>query len=211
MRNKKLHDILKSTFGHSSFRLKQREVIDSILDGQDTLAIMPTGGGKSLCYQVPALYNEGVTLVVSPLISLMRDQVMSLNEFKVKACFLNSAQSWDERQEAEKDILEGKTKLVYVSPEGILSPKVFELLQKVSVDLIAIDEAHCVSQWGHEFRTDYTRLGELKQLFPGVPLLALTATADEKTRGDIAHQLLMDEPQVFISSFVYYNSSLVYN
>lgn len=201
MRDQKILKILKETFGYTSFRFEQKKIIDSILAGQDTLAIMPTGGGKSLCYQIPALYLEGITLVISPLISLMQDQVMNLKETGVKAVFLNSSLSYQESQKTKQEILKGKTKLVYVSPEGILSPILIEFFKQIRISLIAIDEAHCVSQWGHEFRKDYTRLGELKEFFPDVPTIALTATADAKTRADIAHQLQMKGPAIFISSF----------
>lgn len=201
MREKKLRQILKSTFGYSAFRFEQHNIINAVLDGKDTLAIMPTGGGKSLCYQIPALYFEGVTLVISPLISLMQDQVMNLKEIGVEAVFLNSSLNYEATQKAKAKILKGKIKLVYVSPEGILSPQLQSFFENVEISLIAIDEAHCVSQWGHEFRKDYTRLGELKDMFPDVPVIALTATADAKTRKDIADQLRMKDPEVFVSSF----------
>ncbi|MGB0454814.1 MAG: DNA helicase RecQ [Bacteriovoracaceae bacterium] len=201
MLEKELKSILKDQFGHEQFRLNQLEIITSILEGNDTLAIMPTGGGKSICYQIPALYSDGICLVVSPLISLMHDQVTNLEVNGVKACYLNSSQSFDERKEAEALILNEEVKLVYVSPEGLLSGYLSHFFDQVDIALIAIDEAHCVSQWGHEFRKDYTRLGELKDLFPKVPLLALTATADSRTRKDIKKQLRMDDPEVFLSSF----------
>ena len=201
MRDQKLHHILKETFGYDNFRFEQYNIINSILDGKDTLAIMPTGGGKSLCYQIPALYLEGVTLVISPLISLMHDQVMNLLEYGVEAVFLNSSQSYSDAQKAKAKILNGKVKIIYVSPEGILSGALSGFFDRIQVSLIAIDEAHCVSQWGHEFRKDYTRLGELKERFPDVPMIALTATADAKTRIDITNQLYMKAPSVFISSF----------
>jgi ATP-dependent DNA helicase RecQ len=201
MREKKLLKILKGTFGYSCFRLEQNNIINSVLDGKDTLAIMPTGGGKSLCYQIPALYLEGITLVISPLISLMQDQVMNLKEVGVKAVFLNSSMTYQDSQKTKERIKQGKVKLVYVSPEGILSNHLTDFFKGLEISLIAIDEAHCVSQWGHEFRKDYTRLGELKNSFPDVPMIALTATADAKTRADISEQLGMKSPQVFISSF----------
>jgi ATP-dependent DNA helicase RecQ len=201
MREQKLLKILKETFGYSSFRFEQHRIINSVLDEKDTIAIMPTGGGKSLCYQIPALYLDGVTLVISPLISLMQDQVMNLKETGVKAVFLNSSLSYQESQKAKEKILQGKVKIVYVSPEGILSPHLNDFFSQVTISLIAIDEAHCVSQWGHEFRKDYTRLGELKLKFPDVPVMALTATADSKTRADIAEQLGMKNPEIFVSSF----------
>jgi len=201
MRETKLYNILKETFGHSDFRFDQLKIINTVLDGNDALAIMPTGGGKSMCYQIPALYNDGITLVVSPLISLMHDQVLNLEGYGVKSCYLNSNQDAEERKKAEQDILSGEIKLVYVSPEGLLSGYLARFLKPLNISLVAIDEAHCVSQWGHEFRKDYTRLGELKDIFPNVPILALTATADVKTRNDIAHQLRMSEPNIFVSSF----------
>lgn len=201
MRQEKLHHILKETFGYSSFRFEQLAIINSVLDGTDTLAIMPTGGGKSLCYQIPALYFEGVTLVISPLISLMQDQVMNLKEYGVKSVFLNSTLTYKELQKTKAQILAKEVKIVYVSPEGILNSGLKEFFEQVSISLIAIDEAHCVSQWGHEFRKDYMRLGELKLMFPEVPVIALTATADAKTRLDISKQLHLKQPNVFVSSF----------
>lgn len=201
MRNEQLHKILKETFGYSAFRFDQLAIINSILDGHDTFAIMPTGGGKSICYQIPALFLEGVTLVISPLISLMQDQVMNLKEYGVKSVFLNSSQSYKEQGKAKSQILSGLAKVVYVSPEGILSDGLRSFFDQIKISLIAIDEAHCVSQWGHEFRKDYMRLGELKTLFPDVPVIALTATADAKTRTDIAHQLELKNPNIFVSSF----------
>lgn len=201
MRDGKLLRILKEVFGYSSFRFDQKKIIDSVLDGKDTLAIMPTGGGKSLCYQIPALYLDGVTLVISPLISLMQDQVMNLSEIGVEAVFLNSSLNYQEAQRVKEKIKKKSVKLVYVSPEGILSPNLIEFFKQIEISLIAIDEAHCVSQWGHEFRKDYTRLGELKDLFPDTPVVALTATADSKTRSDISDQLKLNSPAVFVSSF----------
>lgn len=200
-RTDQIHSILKETFGYDTFRFDQLKIIESILDGNDTLAIMPTGGGKSICYQLPALYLEGVTLVISPLISLMQDQVVNLKEYGVNACFLNSSLTGSERYSLTQQIIQGKIKILYVSPEGILSGALDSMLSKIKLSLIAIDEAHCVSQWGHEFRKDYTRLSELKLKFPDVQTLALTATADSKTRDDIIRQLAMKNTQVFVSSF----------
>ncbi len=200
-RDEKLLFILKNTFGYDSFRFEQFNIIQSILDKRDTLAIMPTGGGKSLCYQIPALYLDGVTLVISPLISLMQDQVMNLEEYNINACFLNSSQTYEERKNVEAQIRSGETKIVYISPEGLLSGNMNELLRNLDISLVAIDEAHCVSQWGHEFRADYTKLGIIKEMFPETPVVALTATADEKTRLDICDQLKLKNPKIFVSSF----------
>lgn len=197
----KLLKILKDNFGHQNFRFEQEEIIASVLEGKDTLAIMPTGGGKSICYQIPALYLEGITIVISPLISLMHDQVLNLAQNGIKGCFLNSSQSYEEKEEARRLIISGETKIVYISPEGLLAGVLDSLGSQIKISLIAIDEAHCVSQWGHEFRKDYRELGILKQKFKNIPILALTATADSKTRNDIAFQLKMDEPKIFVSSF----------
>lgn len=201
MREQKLHEILKDTFGYTSFRFDQLKIINSILDAKDTLAIMPTGGGKSVCYQIPALYLDGITLVISPLISLMQDQVSNLKEVGVDAVYLNSSLSFEESRSARRKVQMGESKIVYVSPEGMLNSNLAHFFDDLKISLIAIDEAHCVSQWGHEFRKDYMRLGELKDKFPGTPFIALTATADEKTRGDICQQLRMRDPQIFVSSF----------
>jgi len=201
MSDKKLKQLLKQTFGHSDFRFDQLDIINAVIDGTDALAVMPTGAGKSICYQLPALYNQGITLVVSPLISLMNDQVVNLNEYGIPACFLNSMQDVQQRQEAEESIVSGDVKLVYVSPEGLLSGYLLNFFRDLDISLIAIDEAHCVSQWGHEFRRDYTRLGELKNIFVNTPFLALTATADARTRIDIIQQLRLEKPKQFISSF----------
>lgn len=196
-----LKKILKEVFGYDHFRHEQKGIITNLISGKDVLGIMPTGGGKSLCYQIPALYFDGVTLVISPLISLMEDQVMNLTEVGVKAHFLNSTQTAQEQGQVQKEIRVGLVKILYMSPEAVLSEYYLNFLSSLNISLIAIDEAHCVSQWGHEFRPDYTRLGEMKQRFPQTPFLALTATADERTRLDIVNQLRMSKPQIFVSSF----------
>lgn len=197
----KAYQILKETFGYSSFRFDQEEIIQTVLEGKDCLAIMPTGGGKSLCYQLPALCLEGLTVVVSPLISLMQDQVVNLDQYGIRAGFLNSSLTRHEQGQVIEDIRQNRIKLLYIAPERILSEAAIELLKSVALSLIAIDEAHCVSQWGHEFRKDYRRLNELKQIFPEVPTIALTATADEKTRKDITTQLALNNPREFVSTF----------
>ncbi|MAF77738.1 MAG: DNA helicase RecQ [Halobacteriovoraceae bacterium] len=196
-----LLSLLKDKFGHQSFRFDQEQIIHSVIQGNDTLAIMPTGGGKSVCYQIPALYLKGITIVISPLISLMHDQVLNLEQNGIKGCFLNSSQSYEEKEQARSLLLSGEAKVLYISPEGLLAGVLNSLLGELEISLIAIDEAHCVSQWGHEFRNDYMQLGILKEKFPETPILALTATADERTRLDIASQLRMVEPKIFISSF----------
>lgn len=191
-----LHDI----FGYSAFRLQQKAIVDAACQGQDVLALMPTGGGKSLCYQVPALCLQGLTVVVSPLIALMQDQVATLQQAGVAAAFINSSQSIDEQRLIANDMQQGKLKLLYVAPERLLQPRFLQFLQSLSVALIAVDEAHCVSQWGHDFRSDYLGLAQLKTLFPNVPLMALTATADKHTRQDIIERLQINGPS-FIASF----------
>ena len=196
-----LKHILQESFGHAQFRLNQLDIIKNILQGDDTLGILPTGGGKSVCYQIPALYLEGITIVISPLISLMQDQVTNLAQNGIRACFINSTLTPEERADIENDIISGEVKIVYLSPEGLLAGGLTHFFSQLEISLIAIDEAHCVSQWGHEFRQDYTRLGVLKERFPATPILALTATADSKTRDDIIFQLKQNNPKVFISSF----------
>lgn len=192
---------LTQHFGFSSFREPQEQVIQAILSGRDALVLMPTGGGKSVCYQVPALMFEGLTIVVSPLISLMRDQVMSLRQRGIAAAYLNSSLSYEEQREVTNSIRQRQLKLLYVSPERLQSTELLATLDQAKVSLIAIDEAHCVSTWGHDFRPEYTNLQTLRAQLPGVPFLALTATADVFTRQDIVRQLHLQDPAVFISSF----------
>ena len=203
-----MEDILKRYFGYDSFRPMQKEVIQSVVDKYDSLVIMPTGGGKSLCYQVPALKLDGITLVISPLISLMKDQVDSLREKGINAEFLNSSLSPQKLNMIQAKLSLGHTKLIYVSPEKLNSEYFKNFLRTLNISLIAIDEAHCISEWGHNFRPDYLSLGELKKIFPNTPLIALTATATEKVKEDIIKQLNLGSPKIFTSSFDRYNLSL---
>ena len=191
---------LQQIFGYRDFREGQREIIEQTLSGQDTLVIMPTGGGKSMCYQLPALILPGLTVVVSPLISLMKDQVDSLTQSGVAAAYLNSSLPRDETVSILRRLHQGEIKLLYVSPERLLRPDFIERLHELNVSLFAIDEAHCISQWGHDFRPEYAALGQLKQIFPYIPLMALTATADQATRESICQRLQIT-PFCLLSSF----------
>src|SRR2546430_477382 len=173
--------ILSTVFGYRSFRGLQGDVVEHVAAGGDALVLMPTGGGKSLCYQIPALLRPGVGVVVSPLIALMEDQVGALRDAGVRAAFLNSTLTRAEQQRVVADLKDGSLELLYVAPERLMQEQTLELLSGVAVSLITIDEAHCVSQWGHDFRQDYLALNELKRCFPGVPRMALTATADRKS------------------------------
>ncbi|MGK0374191.1 MAG: ATP-dependent DNA helicase RecQ [Arenicella sp.] len=193
--------ILKHTFGYTEFRGSQKEVIETVLSGKDALVLMPTGGGKSLCYQIPGLVRSGLAIVVSPLIALMQDQVSALQQLGLKAAYLNSTLSREEQNQIMRSIYDGELEILYVAPERLLQQNTLERLSSVEVSLIAIDEAHCVSQWGHDFRVDYLGLHVLQQAFPGVPRVALTATADEKTREEIIARLALFQPKVFVSSF----------
>jgi ATP-dependent DNA helicase RecQ len=193
--------VLGQIFGYRNFRGHQRAIIESTIRGRDSLVIMPTGGGKSLCYQIPALLRDGTGLVVSPLIALMQDQVAALREVGIEADYLNSSQSHDEQKLVKSKLLNGDLQLLYVAPEGLNAERTRALLLGVPLSVIAIDEAHCVSQWGHDFRRDYLTLGELGSLFPGVPRLALTATATLKVRDEILLRLDLNEPETFIAPF----------
>ena len=193
--------ILKQVFGYSEFRDGQETVINAALNGQDTLVLLPTGGGKSVCYQVPALALSGLTVVISPLISLMQDQVSQLRALGVKAAYINNSLNRDEQQQIYQQLHSGLIKLLYVAPEKVLQHEFKERLSHLNISLFAIDEAHCVSHWGHDFRPHYCRLSELKQHFPHVPMMALTATADKATRFDIVQQLGLTAPYIHTGSF----------
>lgn len=201
-----LHAKLKENFGFEKFRPNQEEIINCILSGQDTLAIMPTGGGKSICFQLPALVFPGITIVISPLIALMKDQVDGLKANGIEACYINSSQTEEERQFYLERLKSNTIKLVYIAPESLSF--LDSIFNSLSISLIAIDEAHCISSWGHDFRPAYTNLGYLKNRFPSTPILALTATADKATRKDISQQLNLKKPRLFVASFDRKNLSL---
>jgi ATP-dependent DNA helicase RecQ len=195
------HQILHDVFGFSSFREGQEEIVRAVLGGEDVLAIMPTGAGKSLCYQLPTLSRRSLTVVVSPLIALMRDQVEALRRFGIEAGSLNSANDQAENRRVTDAVREGRMRLLYASPERLANTATTEWLARSRVDLLAIDEAHCVSQWGHDFRPEYALLGDVRRRLGGVQTIALTATADLSTRGDILHRLFEREPRVFLHGF----------
>ena len=194
-------DVLNKVFGYSTFRGEQEAVIDQLVSGQDALVLMPTGGGKSLCYQIPSIIRAGTGIVVSPLIALMHDQVAALRLQGVAVAFLNSSLSFQEVQEIEGQLMRGELDLLYVAPERLCQTRTLKLLHQIDVALFAIDEAHCVSQWGHDFRPEYIQLSILHEQFPQVPRIALTATADESTRKEISLRLALDDARLFISSF----------
>ena len=199
--NNNLYAVLKSRFGYNSFREHQEEIIGTVLAGGDSLVLMPTGGGKSLCYQLPALLLDGLTLVVSPLIALMKDQVDALNDNGIAARYVNSSLSAFEMERVRSELLAGQVRLLYVAPERLALPSFRRFLSGLNLSLIAIDEAHCISEWGHEFRPDYRNLRQLRGDFPSVPVIALTATATERVRRDIVGQLGLRDGRIFLSSF----------
>jgi len=194
-------DLLNRVFGHPGFRGEQRQIVDHVTGGGDALVLMPTGGGKSLCYQLPALLREGCALVVSPLIALMQDQVEALRQLGVRAAYLNSTLGASDAAEVERQLLSGELDLLYVAPERLLTNRFLSLLDRARIALFAIDEAHCVSQWGHDFRPEYRQLTVLHERWPDIPRIALTATADAPTRREIAERLALDDARQFVSSF----------
>jgi len=204
---KEIKQLLKRFFGYSEFRTAQADIIKSLISGRDCIVLMPTGGGKSICFQLPAIYLKGTAIVISPLVALMKDQVEGLQANGVPAVALNSSLPEKERQRTKQLCLEGKVKLLYLSPEGLMSEMEW-LLPHLDISMFAIDEAHCISHWGHDFRPEYTQLSILKERFPQVPIIALTATADKVTRFDIIDQLNIQRPKIFISSFDRPNLSL---
>lgn len=197
----RLHLILQRYFGHTAFRPYQREIIQDLLDGRDVLAVLATGGGKSLCYQVPALMGNGVTLVISPLIALMKDQVDDLQARGISAEALNSSCSYATTRRVLAELKESLVQILYVSPEKAVDDGFLTLITSLPITLIAIDEAHCISMWGHQFRPEYRSLAVLKERFPEVPMVALTATATPDVRDDIARQLNLNDPEVYVGSF----------
>jgi ATP-dependent DNA helicase RecQ len=199
--NERALHLLQTVFGYPAFRGHQAEIVGHVSGGGDALVLMPTGGGKSLCYQIPALVRDGVGVVISPLIALMQDQVDALAEVGVRAAFLNSTQTYEEASRIERLVRTGEIDLVYVAPERLMTERCLNLFQASKIALFAIDEAHCVSQWGHDFRPEYIKLSVLHEQFPNVPRIALTATADPQTRAEIVHRLQLGDAMQFVSSF----------
>ena len=202
-----MENVLKRYFGYVNFRPYQREIIENIMQGKSSLVLMPTGGGKSLCYQLPALMMEGTSIVISPLISLMHDQVRQLRSNGIPAVALNSGAEEFDMMTLQRECQDRHVKLIFLSPERLML-ELPRLLRSIRISLIAVDEAHCISQWGHDFRPEYSQLGILREKFPDVPIVALTATADKVTRFDILNQLNIPDAKVFIGSFDRPNLSL---
>ena len=198
---KRAQEILQNTFGYENFRHHQADIIQSLLNNEDALVLMPTGGGKSLCYQIPAMVREGVGIIISPLIALMQDQVDALQQLGIQAAFLNSSMDGEAQHKTEQLLLKGEIDLLYVAPERLMTNKMLSLLDRANIALFAIDEAHCVSQWGHDFRKEYQQLRILHERFPNVPRIALTATADQRTRQEIIEQLSLHDAKLFLNSF----------
>ena len=192
---------LQNTFGYSDFRLQQREIVQTLIDADDAVVLMPTGGGKSLCYQIPSLVRKGTGIIISPLIALMHDQVIALQQLGINAAYLNSTLDAMSARQIEDDLISGRLDMLYVAPERLKTSGFIHLLQRSTISLFAIDEAHCVSQWGHDFRPDYIQLSLLHEQFPEIPRIALTATADERTRNEIKQRLALENAREFISSF----------
>ena len=198
---KRAQEILQKTFGYDAFRHHQADIIQSLLNNEDALVLMPTGGGKSLCYQIPAMVREGVGIIISPLIALMQDQVDALQQLGIQAAFLNSSMDGEAQHKTEQLLLKGEIDLLYVAPERLMTNKMLSLLERAEIALFAIDEAHCVSQWGHDFRKEYQQLRILHERFPNIPRIALTATADQRTRQEIVEQLNLQDAKLFLNSF----------
>jgi len=193
--------ILVSYWGHSSFRPMQEEIIDSILSGKDTLALLPTGGGKSICFQVPALMKEGTCIVITPLIALMKDQVSNLKKSKIKAAAIYTGMHRDEMESIYSNAIAGNLKLLYMSPERLLTPVAQDVISRMKVSLLTIDEAHCISQWGYDFRPPYLKIAEIRPIIPNIPVLALTATATQTVVTDIMEKLSFRKPNLLKTSF----------
>ncbi|MBE9562232.1 MAG: RecQ family ATP-dependent DNA helicase, partial [Proteobacteria bacterium] len=194
-------EILHNIFGYQEFRGEQEQIIQHILSDGDALVLMPTGGGKSLCYQIPAIIRPGVAIVISPLIALMHDQVISLQQYGIRAAYLNSTLNFEQSRAISNQLRQGELDLLYVSPEKLMTSRFLEFLEQTKIALFAIDEVHCVSQWGHDFRPEYTQLVILHQRFPTIPRIAVTATADEPTKRDIITHLGLNDAKIFIASF----------
>ncbi|MFM8251574.1 MAG: RecQ family ATP-dependent DNA helicase, partial [Planctomycetota bacterium] len=196
-----LAEVLRRYWGYDGFRPLQAEAMQCVLSGRDSLVVLPTGGGKSLCYQAPALCRDGLAIVVSPLISLMKDQVDTLRSNGIAAAYINSSQAGDERWRVANDVLSGYLKMLYIAPERLIQPRTLDFLAQVPLAMIAIDEAHCISEWGHDFRPEYRSLHLVRQRFPTVSRHAFTATATPRVREDILRQLQLRDPQLLVGSF----------